>query len=139
MSENDFSTRAASAIIIYCPCDPVTFGYFNAGDVGVIDRDPVVAAMLTIIRDHGMGDFGSYHAVVEISAGIERFLPTAEARPTLGQVGERTMSPTITLTTYVAADWPADRLDAALGALIDAHPWEVPVIEVRPTRLMTRD
>ena len=82
-----------------------------------------------------MGDFGLYHGVVEIGTGWESFTPSPDAAPTLGAAGTATLSPTVILTSYVAAE--AD-IEGALAALLAAHPWEVPVIELSQAELLVR-
>jgi hypothetical protein len=58
------------------------------------------------------------------------FTATAAAQPTLGQVDAQTLSPTAIITTYVDASADGAAIDAALEALVRAHPWEIPVIEL---------
>ena len=76
--------------------------------------------------------------VAEIGLGWETFAPSPAANPTLGSAGEVEHSPTVTLTTWIPASAPTEAVDAALAALMEAHPWEVPVIEVIETRLLVR-
>jgi hypothetical protein len=42
------------------------------------------------------------------------------------------------VTIHVPAEAAGANLDAALDALMQAHPWEVPVIEVTEVRLAVR-
>lgn len=128
--------RQAIAVKIHCPVSAETLSALTAGDHGALDRDPAAARVLAVIRaDNPLGDFGAYHGVCEITPGWESFRPGPDAKPTLGQTGEQSVSPTAILTTYAAAQ--AD-LSAALGALMDAHPWEVPVIELSQVDLLVR-
>lgn len=107
-----------------------------AGDDGALERDPAASAILAVIRDDNpLGDFGLYKGVCEIAPGWESFLPGADASPTLGTSGARSLSPTAILTTYADAD--AD-LAPALAALMAAHRWEVPVIELSDVELLVR-
>jgi hypothetical protein len=102
-----------------------------AGDFDAIERDPVAARMLAIIRaDNPLGDFGRYRSVFEMSFGLEGFTPTADAAPTLGQVGTHALSPTAVITTYLDVQAEPAALDEFIGLLAAAHPWETPVIEV---------
>lgn len=128
--------RDSLAVKVHCPVASETLAAILAGDAAALERDAAASAILAILRDaNALGDFGAYEGVVEIAPGWEGFQPTAQAQPTLGTAGERALSPTVILTTYAPAD--AD-IDAALGELLAAHPWEVPVIECYPTRLLLR-
>nr|WP_221236642.1 hypothetical protein [Novosphingobium taihuense] len=107
-----------------------------AGDQATLERDATAAAILAVIRaENPLGDFDLYKGVCEIAPGWESFQPGAAARPTLGTSGERSLSPTAILTTY--ADAGAD-ISESLAALMDVHPWEVPVIELSEVDLLVR-
>ncbi|HEV7185388.1 MAG TPA: hypothetical protein VGN33_12900 [Leifsonia sp.] len=80
-----------------------------------------------------LGDFGAYTDVVEISFGLESFLVGDSANATLGARGERCVSPTLIVTTYLRAELSAARIDQVVSELVSAHPWEVPVIEFSET------
>ena len=128
--------RDALAVKIHCPIAPATLSALLAGDGTALEADPAAAAILGLLRTGSpLGDFGLYHGVVEIAPGWEHFTPAAGATPTLGKADAASLSPTVILTTYAPAD--AD-IDSALSALMAAHPWEVPVIEVQRTRLLVR-
>lgn len=128
--------RRAVAVKIHCPIQPETLAAMFAGDNSALERDPAASAILAVIRDDNpLGDFGLYNCVCEIAPGWESFLPGAGASPTLGTAGTRSLSPTAILTTYADAD--AD-LALALAALMAAHPWEVPVIELSDVDLLVR-
>lgn len=128
--------RDALAVKIHCPIAPATLAALLAGDAAALDADPAAAALMSLLRAGSpLGDFGLYHGVVEIAPGWEHFTPAAGANPTLGAANTASLSPTVILTTYAPAD--AD-ITGALAALMAAHPWEVPVIEVQQTRLLVR-
>lgn len=128
--------RQVTVVKIHCPVTPETLHAALAGDATVLERDPTAAAILAVIRsDKALGDFGLYHGVVEIGTGWESFTPSPDAAPTLGTAGTATLSPTVILTSYVAAE--AD-IEGALAALLAAHPWEVPVIELSQAELLVR-
>jgi hypothetical protein len=80
-----------------------------------------------------LGDFGAYTDVVEMSLGVETFLVGDSANATLGARGERCVSPTLVVTTYLSAELSAARVDQVISELVSAHPWEVPVIELSET------
>ena len=133
------STRPARTVRIHCPVEAATLQAMLAGQADAAMRDPALAAMLAIIRaDNVLGDFGSYKGVVEIGLGFESFIPAVEARPAYGTAGAPAISPTVILTTYVAAEASDAAIAVALDSLMAAHPWEVPVIEVAPTTLVVR-
>lgn len=128
--------RRATVVQVHCPVAPETLAAMLSGDGEALERDPVSAAILGIIRaDNALGDFGLYHGVAEIGLGWESFTPSAHAAPALGAAGTTALSPTVVLKTYAPAD--AD-IDGALAALMAAHPWEVPVIELTEAELLLR-
>jgi hypothetical protein len=133
------ASRTVTTIRIFCPVQAATLAAAIAGDAAAMDADPVLGAMLAILRDDGpLGDFGIYRNVVEIAPGWESFRPTDDANPTSGTAGAVALSPTIVLTTYIAADAPAEAVDGALARIMAAHPWEVPVVEIGSARLLVR-
>ena len=77
-----------------------------------------------------LGDFGNYKHVFESSLGFEGFTTAEGANPTLGRVGEQTLSPTFVFTTYFDASLGDAAVERFMRRLVDIHPWEVPVIEV---------
>ena len=118
-----------------------TFVALSRGELGAIERDPTAARMLAIIRaDNSLGDFGLYKGVFELTTGIEGFTPTSEASPAAGEAGCCTLSPTAVITTYVDAAATDAQLSVAMRQLIEAHPWETPVIEIssEPVMLLER-
>lgn len=128
--------RRMTVVAIHCPVAPETLVAMLAGDGGALERDPAAAALLAVIRaENALGDFGLYHGVAEIGLGWESFTPSADAVPTLGAAGTTALSPTVILKTYAPAD--AD-IESALAALMAAHPWEVPVIELAEAELLLR-
>ena len=116
---------------IHWPIERQTLSRLATGDTSVFDDDPRMAALLASLRDiPELGDFGVYRNVFESGLGFEGFTVGEGANPTLGTIGERTVSPTFLLTTYVDADLPDDALSAIVQSIINIHPWEVPVLEV---------
>ncbi|EJL33191.1 hypothetical protein PMI02_01226 [Novosphingobium sp. AP12] len=124
---------------IHVPVRAETLAAMLTGDAAAADGDPVLAVMLAVIREGGvLGDFGLYTGVVEIAPGWESFRSGPDAAPTLGSAGEASLSSTVILTTYAVCGPDDPALLAMVGRLLAAHPWEVPVIEVSPTRLAWR-
>lgn len=137
--EHIYRARAARAVRIYCPVEQETFRALIGGNSAVLEMDPNASRMLAIIRSSDvLGDFGHYKGVVEISLGLESFTPSVDARPTLGEAGATSVSPTVILTTFVDDGVSEAALSSALQEVIRAHPWEVPVIEIMPTQLLLR-
>lgn len=131
--------RPAKMLRVYCPVDAQTLQRLLHGDSGAIEFDATLARLLAIVRgDNPLGDFGIYKAVAEIGPGWELFTPTASASPALGSAGEAAASPTAVLTVYFPADTAEEAVRRCLEAIMDAHPWEVPVIELRETSLLQR-
>jgi hypothetical protein len=109
------------------------------GETAALPADPVIAPLLAAIEAHPeFGDFGAYGSVCEFTVGVEAFTPGADADPTLGVPGQRTLCGTVTLTTFIAEEIPEPRLEALVDILAAAHPWELPVIEVDTVRLYAR-
>lgn len=134
-----YATEPALGLKIHCPVSPETLAKVLAGDGEAFEADPALAPILAEIRaDNPLGDFGIYDGVIEIAAGWESFRPSAKARPTLGAAGARALSPTAILTVYAPADCDRDAFDAAVGRILAAHPWEIPVAEIFETRLLRR-
>lgn len=133
------TSRRARRLTVHVPVSEATLAALLGGDRTAMDRDPVLAAMLQIIRDEpALGDFRVYNGVAEIMLGWETFAPTFAAKPTLGKAGEVQHSATVTLTTWIRDTATDAMVEAAYLALVQAHPWEVPVIEVTETRLLLR-
>lgn len=134
-----YRTRSAKALRLYCPISAATLGRLLSGDQLAIEDDPALARMLAIIRSGTpLGDFGDYRSVVELAPGWELFTPGDAARPTLGEAGASQTSATAILTLYAPGDAAEAELSAAIAALIEAHAWEVPVIEIADCRLLVR-
>lgn len=133
------ATRAAQRVRIYVPVAQECLDALMAGDRTALDRDPVFAAMQAVVRSQAaLGDFGIYEGVAEIGLGWETFAPVPGANPTLGTPGQTSVSPTVTLTTWINHDAAPEAVEAALSALLAAHPWEVPVIEITATQMLLR-
>lgn len=68
------------------------------------------------------------------------FRGSACARPTEGAAGKATLSLAAIFTTYCDADASHEDVAAATERLMDAHPWENPVIEFdgQAMELLTR-
>ena len=132
-------TRIVRSVRIHVPVAAATLRSLLAGEAGALESDATLATMLAIVREQSaLGDFGLYHGVAEITLGWETFVPGPEASPTLGSEAETTFSPTVTLTTWIREGADEADVDTALDALMAAHPWEVPVIEIAESRLLLR-
>jgi hypothetical protein len=93
------------------------------------DLTPTVSAIVSLFEDYSAGVLGNYSGVYELSAGEEWFTPEEDATPTEGEVHEDTSTPTVVLTTYLL-DLGEENLNGFIQQVVDAHPWEHPVIEV---------
>jgi hypothetical protein len=133
--------RLVRRITVRCPVAAETFAALVRGDFAALERDANAARVLGVIRaENPLGDFGVYRGVFEVGLGIEGFTPTERAVPAAGIAGMNSLSPTVTITTYVDAAAPAEAVRAALDLLVATHPWEVPVIEMdeTPVQLLMR-
>ncbi|MFG2963293.1 hypothetical protein ACGFZS_08365 [Streptomyces sp. NPDC048288] len=132
--------RTVRAIKVHWPVPAATLAACAAGDLDVLRSDESFAPLLRVLETSPeLGDFGVYGDVFEVALGVESFTVRTGARPTLGSVGGRFLSSTLTVTTYVEATVGDDELALLLARLTDVHPWEVPVIELTaPMDLVTR-
>lgn len=131
--------RAAKVLRIYCPLDDQTRRLVAAGNLAEIDKASALGSMLEIIgREGPLGDFGAYRSVVELSPGWELFTPGPQARPTLGTPGKAEISATAVLTVYMDGHASDADVAQAIDAIMAAHPWEVPVVELTETSLVMR-
>lgn len=132
-------SRPVRSMKIFCPIDSDTARRISEGQLATIDRNCALALILGIIRgDNPLGDFGVYKSVVELASGWELFTPDAAAQPTLGEAGVVTVSPTAVLTVYIPHDAESAAVSKAIDAIMEAHPWEVPVVEMGETTLLVR-
>lgn len=131
--------RNVKALRMYCPIEAKTLEALLAGETAALEQDAALSKMLAIIRhDNPLGDFGIYKSVIEIVPGWELFRPSADARPAVGQTETNTASPTAILTIYIPREAAAEAVANAIDAILEAHPWEVPVIETYETQLVCR-
>jgi hypothetical protein len=132
-----YHLRASRRLRIFCPVAADTLRRLMAGEL--VDSDPALGAMQAILRgDNPLGDFGPYRGVVELHPGWEAFEPTADASPTLGHAGAPQLSPTVVLTVHIPTEAPDSAVERAIEAIMAAHPWEVPVIELDEVKLLVR-
>lgn len=140
LSAAPISRRQVRTVKIYWPISARTMEGILAGDTTALDRDGSFRDFAEVLEESpALGDFGNYSNVFEISLGLEGFTTGAGARPTLGAHGERTLSPTLAVTVHVAASLTDDELNGILGRVLEAHPWEIPVVELSsPIELIVR-
>ncbi len=120
---------------IHCPVSKVGLARLQAGEAEAIADEGALAAIVAIVRDSDvLGRIGAYRGVFELGFALEGFVPGDGAVPTTGRIGAAEIVPCAVLKTYAAID--AD-IDAALAAIVAAHPWEVPVIEIGEVMLAT--
>jgi len=80
------------------------------------------------IFEAGGGRIGDYERCSWYSAGTGTFLGGEETDPALGERGREEHVPELRVETIV----PAEKLDAVIGALTRAHPYEEPAYDVYP-------
>ena len=116
---------------VHWPIASETFSRLANGEAGAFKDEAGIAALLqAVAQSPDLGDFGNYRHVFESGLGFEGFTCAAGANPTLGQVGQQTISPTLVLTTYFDAALDDAAVERFLQHIVDIHPWEVPVIEL---------
>ncbi len=131
--------RSVRKLRVHWPIAAVSLRQLVEGDLEVLKADPGLASLFDTLEScPELGDFGNYRHVFESSLGFEGFTASPAANPTFGRAGERTLSPTFVLTTYLDADLSEEAVSRLLGRMIEVHPWEVPVIELSdPVRVST--
>ncbi|MEU5633206.1 hypothetical protein ACH47C_22745 [Streptomyces rishiriensis] len=132
--------RTVRAIKVYWPVAEATLAACAKGDLDALRADESFASLLHVLEaSPELGDFGVYDDVFEVALGAEGFTIRPGARPSLGSVGGRVLSSTLAVTTYVDAAADDDALAQVLARIADAHPWEIPVIELSaPLDLVSR-
>lgn len=90
-----------------------------------------VQEIMHVLREFDFaGSVGTYKAVAEISSGAETFMPTEDSVPVYGVAGNSSTVPSVRVVTYIPASTPGEDVDRMVIAVVSAHPWEHPVIEV---------
>ncbi len=122
---------AAKRITVHCPASDAAQAAFLAGNLERLESEPPFDALFSVLRGHvEFGCIGPYRSVFELSLGRETFVPGPGADPTAGTLDERASVGTLRVTTYVPGDTGAPRLAELVAMLAEAHPWELPVIEL---------
>lgn len=123
--------KSVRKVRVHWPVATETFSRLAKGDADAFkDEAGIVALLQALSESPDLGNFGNYRHVFEAGLGFEGFTCAEGAKPTLGQVGQRTISPTLVLTTYFDALLDDVAVDRFLQRIVDIHPWEVPVIEL---------
>ncbi len=123
--------RSVRKLRVHWPIASETFSRLATGDAEAFKNEAGIAALLQALSESpDLGDFGNYRHVFESALGFEGFTCTEGANPTLGQVGQRTISPTLVFTTYFDAALDDAAVERCLQHIVEIHPWEVPVIEL---------
>ena len=102
----------------------------NAGRVKLVWFVPVEALDATrdAVFDAGAGRIGDYERCSWYTAGTGTFLGGDETEPAVGEPGREEHVAELRVETVV----PADLVDAAVDALLTAHPYEEPAFDVYP-------
>ena len=123
--------KAVRKLRVHWPIAPETFSRLAKGDAEAFKDEAGIAALLRALSESpDLGDFGNYRHVFESGLGFEGFTSAEGANPTLGEVGQETISPTFVFTTYFDAALADAAVERCLQHIVDIHPWEVPVIEL---------
>ncbi|MFI2564663.1 hypothetical protein [Paenarthrobacter sp. NPDC018779] len=123
--------KSVRKLRIHWPIPMETMTRLSRGELSALEADAGIARLLeTLQASPELGGFGNYHHVFESSAGFEGFTVAEGANPTLGSVGQRTISPTFVFTSYFDAALEEPAVHQLVQRIVEIHPWEVPVIEV---------
>ncbi|MER6142416.1 hypothetical protein ABT174_20610 [Streptomyces sparsogenes] len=139
-AESAIRRRSVRAIKVYWPVSRQTLATLAEGEVAVLHEDESLAGLFRALEaSPELGDFGLYTDVFEVGVGAEGFTAAPGSTPALGAVGSRSLSPTLTFTTYLDASVADDEVSRVLSRIVAAHPWEVPVVELSaPLELVSR-
>ena len=74
----------------------------------------------------GAGRIGDYERCSWYTEGTGTFRPLRGASPSVGEVGQEERVPELRLETV----FPAERRDAVVAALREAHPYEEPAFDI---------
>jgi hypothetical protein len=103
----------------------------EASDGLTVASDPAVQEIMRVIRAFDFaGSVGTYRAVAQIWGCADTFTPTADSAPVEGVAGTASTVPSARVVTYVPAGTPGEDVDRLIAALVSAHPWEHPLVEV---------
>lgn len=123
--------KSVRKLRVHWPIASETFSRLAKGEAEAFEDEAGIVALLQALSESpDFGNFGHYRHVFESGLGFEGFTCTEGAKPTLGQVGQRTISPTLVFTTYFDAALDDLAVERCLQHIVDIHPWEVPVIEL---------
>lgn len=123
--------KSVRKLRVHWPIASDTYSKLTKGDaVGFREDEGIVELFRVLAESPELGDFGNYRHVFEAGVGFEGFTVTEGANPTLGQVGQQTISPTFVFTTYFDAALDQCAVQTFLDRIVEIHPWEVPVIEL---------
>ncbi|RDV10967.1 hypothetical protein DXK94_07305 [Arthrobacter sp. RT-1] len=127
----DVQLHPVRKLRVHWPISGTTFAQLAKGKASAFRDDPGIAHLLQALTQfRELGDFGNYKHVFESGLGFEGFTTAEGANPTLGRVGEQTLSPTFVFTTYFDASLEDAAVERFMRQIVDIHPWEVPVIEL---------
>lgn len=123
--------KSVRKLRVHWPIASESFARLATGETEAFQEDQGIVALLRALADSPeLGDFGNYRHVFESGVGFEGFTVTEGANPTLGQVGQRTITTTFVFTTYFDAALDDTAVNRFVRRIVEIHPWEVPVIEL---------
>lgn len=103
----------------------------------IVDAEQLLAAspalneqIRTLQRHPKIGRLGNYESVFEVSLGFEGFTPTGDATPTLGEISEPEITPSVSFVVYSEPTVSETEIENYLLDVLRAHPWEHPVVEL---------
>ena len=113
-------------LAIYVPIDEA-----SEGPGLTVASAAAVQETMRVLREFDFaGSVGTYRAVAQISGGADTFTPTADSAPAHGVADIAAIVPSARVVTYIPARTPGGDVDRMIDALVSAHPWEHPLVEV---------
>ena len=125
-------------IDIHVPCQRMPLQPLNWADVTQC-APALVDIVAYLAQAHPFARLGNYDGNFEVSVGFEGFTPRSGANPRHGQLQEKSVLPSLTLTTYVTERVGPDKIDHFIEAIRQRHPWEHPVIVICEAQIFVPD
>jgi hypothetical protein len=122
--------KECSVIRIYVPLEMEEMSDGLAQSQGtLLSRSPYLSKILDILAtSEEVGRLGNYCSVYELVDGEEWYTPTQSAHPSLGRPEVESGVRIAVVTTY-AVGVSRPQIEEFLEKVVNAHPWEHPVIE----------
>ncbi len=125
-------------IEIHVPCQRMPVLPIVWADV--LKAAPALQGILDFLAQaHPFARLGRYDGNFEIQLGFEGFTPRVGSNPHFGQADEKSVLPSLTLTTFVTERVDTGKIEKFVDGIRANHPWEHPVIVITEARIFVPD